>query len=321
MASCESKKLKVAIQMDNIDNINIASDSSYALLEGAERLEYDIYYYQPKDLHYSSGKVFANSWKINITPNSQKHYHKQQETTIDLKNDVDIILVRQDPPFDLAYQTSCHLLSLVGNDTLIVNNPVAIVNSPEKILPLSLCPEYMPATIISSDIGQIQDFHQKHQDIVIKPLYSFGGNGVVRITPDAQNLSSIVQMELELYNAPLIAQKFLPEIRQGDKRIILFDGEPVGAISRIPDEHDIRSNLCVGGSAQKTNLTKREYEICQKIAPYLRDNSLFFVGIDVIGDYLTEINSTSPTGIRAINQADHICLEDVFWEKLLKKYF
>ena len=237
---------------------------------------------------------------------------------MDLGADVDVILMRQDPPFDMAYITATHLLEHVHSETLVVNDPAEVRNAPEKLF-VTRFPDLMPPTLITSDRQAIEAFREEHKDIIVKPLYGNGGAGVFHLKPGDDNLNSLLELFTQLYREPVMVQRYLPEVRRGDKRIILIDGEPAGAVNRVPKEGEARSNLHVGGKAEKSALTEREKEICARIGPTLREKGLVFVGIDVIGDWLTEINVTSPTGLQEINGFDETCLEARIWDAIERR--
>lgn len=306
--------LQVAIQMDPIDSIDIDGDSSFVLALEAQKRGYKLYHYLPEHLSLIGGKVIARARLLTVQRKLGNHFTLGGFETIDLKK-IDVVLMRQDPPFDMAYITATHLLEHIHPETLVVNDPTHVRNSPEKIF-VTYFPELMPATLISRDPEQIISFRKKHKDIILKPLYGSGGAGVFHISPGNENLSSIIEMFTERNREPIIAQTYLPEVRNGDKRIILVDGTAVGAINRIPKDGEARSNMHVGGKAFQSILTKREKEICRIIGPALRDRGLIFVGIDVIGSYLTEINVTSPTGLQEINRYDDVCLEETIWDAI-----
>mgnify|MGYP000435064652 CR=1 FL=1 len=313
--------MKIIAQMDEIANFNINSDSTFAMLLEAQARGHEIFYYLPSELNFNvqNQEIFVEAKKILLQKKAGDFFKiaekKQQNLT-----DFDVILVRQDPPFDMNYITTTYLLEKIKDKVLILNNPSAIRDSSEKIFPTDF-PEICPPTLISCDIKEVKKFHQQHQEIILKPLYGRGGEGIILIKKDDLNLGSTFELLLKAYQTPIIAQKFLPEIKDGDKRIILVNGNVVGGIARVA-ENDTRSNLHVGGRAVKLNLSKRDLEICEIIGPELKKRGLFFVGIDVIGDYLTEINVTSPTGIPSINLLDGIRVEEIVIkeiEKMLEK--
>lgn len=304
--------LRVAIQMDPIETVNINADSSFVLALEAQKRGHDLYHYLPQDMSFKEGKISAHARRLKVRREHGNHYELGSYEDIDLST-FDIILMRQDPPFDMAYITATHMLEQLSDTTSVFNNPVEVRNAPEKIF-ITKFPELMPPTLISSHADDIEAFRRDYKDIVIKPLYGNGGAGVFHLKPDDENLTSLMEMFTEFYREPVIVQKYLPEVRQGDKRIILIDGKPAGAAMRIPADGEARANLHVGGAAEPSKLTAREEEICAAIGPDLKARGLVFTGIDVIGDYLTEINVTSPTLIQEINQFDNVCLESDLWD-------
>ncbi len=306
--------LTVAIQMDPMDGIDIDGDSSFVLALEAQTRGYALHHYLPRDLSLSSGRVIAQARPLEVRREKGNHFTLGAPEMIDLA-DVDVVLMRQDPPFDMAYITATHILEHVHPETLVVNDPIHVRNAPEKLF-VTHFDGIMPPTLITTDPGQIAAFREEHKDIIVKPLYGNGGAGVFHITPGDENLNSLIEMFTELYREPIIIQQYLPEVRAGDKRIILIDGKPAGAINRVPAEGEARSNMHVGGRAEQSKLTKREEEICEAIGPTLKQNGLIFVGIDVIGDYLTEINVTSPTGLQEIDRFDGACLEAGIWDAI-----
>lgn len=306
--------LTVAIQMDPIETIDINADSTFVLALEAQARGHKLYHYLPQSLGFHGGAVSARARSLEVRRMIGNHATLGNERLIDLSS-VDVVLMRQDPPFDMAYITATHLLEHIHPDTLVVNNPTAVRNAPEKLF-VTHFPDLMPPTLITSDKGQIDAFRETHKDIIVKPLYGNGGAGVFHITPDDENLNALMEMFTELYREPVIVQAYLPEVRNGDKRIILVDGAPVGAVNRIPPEGEARSNLHVGGTAARTELTEREQEICAAIGPTLKKQGLIFVGIDVIGDYLTEINVTSPTGLQEIARLDGTHIEPLIWDAI-----
>jgi glutathione synthase len=312
--------LKVAIQMDPVERINPAADSTFVLALEAEARGYRLYHYLPRDLNLAQGKLTANARPLKVSRAGGTPLALGTAEILDLAA-MDVILMRQDPPFDMAYITATHLLEHVSGKVLVVNDPVSVRNAPEKLFATHFT-GLMPETLISSDAGSIRAFREKHGDIILKPLFGNGGAGVFHLRPDDENLNALLEMFTQLYREPVMVQRYLPEIRQGDKRIILVEGEPLGAVLRVPAQGEARANLHVGGKAQKSPLSKRDRDICAAIGPRLRDLGLVFVGIDVIGDYLTEINVTSPTGIQEINKLEGVKLEAKVWdaiEKRLKK--
>jgi len=309
--------LKVAIQMDPIESIDIAADSTFLLALEAQKRGFKLYHYLPKNLTLNNGQLLVTANALKVRAKVGDHFTTGKPEQIDLAK-VDVILLRQDPPFDLAYITTTHLLEHVQQKTLVVNDPAHVRNAPEKLF-VTLFPDLMPPTLITSDLEQLQAFRAEHKDIIIKPLFGNGGAGVFHISPNDENFNSLLEVFGELYQEPLVIQRYEPAIRKGDKRIILVDGNPVGAFNRIPAKGDSRANLHVGGSAKKTKLTNREKYICKIIGPTLEKRGLVFVGIDVIGNYLTEINVTSPTGLQEINRFDGVRLESTIWDTILTK--
>jgi glutathione synthase len=309
--------LTVAIQMDPIDTIDITTDSTFVLAIEAQARGYKLYHYLPQDLALTNGSIFANARPLEVSLKLGDHFELGVQERIDL-TEVDVVLMRQDPPFDLSYITATHLLEHIHPKTLVVNDPAQVRNAPEKLF-ITHFPDLMPPTLITSNKKQILEFRTEYKDIIIKPLFGNGGAGVFHIKQDDENLNSLLEIFDKLYREPIIAQRYEPAVRDGDKRIILIDGEPVGALNRVPAMGESRSNLHVGGTAKKTTLTKREEEICQSIGPTLKKRGLVFVGIDVIGDYLTEINVTSPTCLQEINFFDGTKLESDVWDAILLK--
>jgi len=307
--------LRVAIQMDPIDSIDIEGDSTFVLGLEAQKRGHALFHYLPRDLTMVDGRVVAFARPMTLRREAGNHFDLGEGQWVDLAEDLDVVLMRQDPPFDMAYITATHLLEHVHPHTLVVNNPAEVRNAPEKLF-VNKFPDLMPPTLITSNKYQIDAFRAKHKDIIVKPLFGNGGAGVFHITPEDENLNSLIELFSELYREPIMVQAYLPDVRKGDKRIILVDGEPVGAVNRIPADGEARSNLHVGGQAAKSELTEREREICTRIGPDLKARGMIFVGIDVIGDYLTEINVTSPTGLQEINRFDGSCLEGDIWDAI-----
>ena len=306
--------LIVAIQMDPIDAIDINADSTFVMALEAQARGHSLYHYLPQDLVLNHGRVMAGARPLRVRRELGDHFTLGEQEWIDLAL-VDVVLMRQDPPFDMAYITATHLLEHVHPQTLVVNDPVHVRNAPEKLF-VTHFPKLMPPTLITSNAEQIMEFRKEHQDLIIKPLFGNGGAGVFHIGPDDENMNSLLEMFTELYREPIIIQRYEPAVREGDKRIILIDGKPAGAVNRVPAQGESRSNLHVGGSAQKTTLTSREREICEAIGPSLSERGLIFVGIDVIGDYMTEINVTSPTCLQEINNFDGVKLEVNIWDAI-----
>ncbi len=310
--------LAVAIQMDPIELVDIDADSTFALALEAQRRGHALLHYLPQDLVFRNHRLYARTRPLEVRRERGNHFTLGEAQMLDLAT-ADIVLMRQDPPFDMAYITATHLLEHIHPDTLVVNDPAHVRNAPEKLF-VTHFEGVMPPTLITTDRDEILAFRDEYKDIIVKPLFGNGGAGVFHVKPDDENLSSLLEMFTEMYREPIIIQKYLPEIRQGDKRIILVDGVPAGAVSRIPSEGEARANFHAGGAAQKTPLTRREREICEAIGPALSERGLIFVGIDVIGDYLTEINVTSPTGIQEINRLDNIQIEALIWDAIEKRY-
>ncbi|HEX6977781.1 MAG TPA: glutathione synthase [Alphaproteobacteria bacterium] len=306
--------LLVAIQMDPIEGINIDADSTFALALEAQARGYRLLHYLPQHLSFAHGKVRAKARALTVRREKGNHFTLGPYETVDLA-DTDVVLMRQDPPFDMAYITATHILEHIHPDTLVVNDPVHVRNAPEKLF-VTHFPDLMPPTLITSDPGEIAAFRDAHKDIIIKPLFGNGGAGVFHIPPADENLNALLEMFTSRSREPIIVQRYLPEVRDGDKRIILVDGQPAGAITRVPAAGEARANLHVGGKAMKTTLTPREREICAAIGPELSKRGLIFVGIDVIGDYLTEINVTSPTGIQEIDRFDGVKIEAQIWDAI-----
>ncbi len=303
--------MKVAIQMDPIGPINIDADSTFRIAEEAQARGHKLFYYTPDRLFYREGSVFARGWPLEVRRVKGDHYSLGDEAEVDLST-FDVVWLRQDPPFDMGYITTTHILDRIHPKTLVVNDPFWVRNYPEKLLVLDF-PDLTPPTLIARDLDTIRAFKATHGDIILKPLYGNGGAGVFRLGPQDRNLASLHELFSGINREPLIAQKFLPAVSKGDKRIILVDGEPVGAINRVPAEGETRSNMHVGGRPEKIGLTDRDREICARIGPLLREKGQVFVGIDVIGDWLTEINVTSPTGIQELERFDGTNIAEKIW--------
>lgn len=304
--------LKIAVQMDHINSIRIAGDTSFALCLAAAERGHELYHYTPDRLSMRDGVVSAALEPLQVRDIEGDHFTLGEAVHTDL-SEMDVILLRQDPPFDMNYITTTHLLERIHPKTLVVNDPAWVRNSPEKIF-VTEFPDLMPETLITKDLQEVLKFRREFGDIIIKPLYGNGGAGVFHLTTDDRNLTSLLEMFEQMYREPFIAQRYLKDVRSGDKRIILIDGEPVGAINRVPAESDARSNMHVGGRAEATELTEREKDICARIGPSLKERGFILVGIDVIGDYMTEINVTSPTGIREIKRFGGADIAQLFWE-------
>ena len=310
--------LAVAIQMDPIEAVDIDADSTFALaLEGQAR-GHGLYHYLPKDLSLKNSRVVAKVRPLEVRREPGNHASLGARVEVDLVT-MDIVMMRQDPPFDMAYITATHLLERIHPSTLVVNDPKHVRNAPEKLF-VTHFPELMPPTLITADMEEVHAFRAEHKDIIIKPLFGNGGAGVFHITPGDENLNALIEMFTQISREPLIAQAYLPEIRQGDKRIILIDGRAAGAINRVPRDGEARSNLHVGGTAMKAPLSARDKQICEAIGPSLKAQGLIFVGIDVIGDYMTEINVTSPTGIQEASRFDGTNLAGEIWDAVEERY-
>ncbi len=309
--------LKVAIQMDPIGPINIDADSTFRIAFEAQVRGHRLFYYTPDKLFYREGRVMARGWPLEVRREKDNHYTLGTEAEVDLA-DWDVVWLRQDPPFDMGYITTTHLLDMIHPATLVVNDPFWVRNSPEKLLVLNF-PQLTPPTLIARDLRTIRDFKRRHGDIILKPLYGNGGAGVFRLDPNDRNLASLHELFAGMNREPLIAQKYVPAVTKGDKRIILVNGEPVGAINRVPAEGETRSNMHVGGRPEKIGLTERDHEICAAIGPMLREKGQIFVGIDVIGDWLTEINVTSPTGIQELERFDGTNAAATIWDVIEAK--
>ena len=309
--------LKIAVQMDPIQRINIKGDSTFALLLEAQKRGHKLGYYTPDRLALLDGRLFATVESLAVRDQPGDHFTLDEPRRVELA-EFDVILLRQDPPFDLAYVTTTHLLERIHPKTLVVNDPAHVRNAPEKIF-VTEFPDLMPPTLLTRDMAEIRAFRAEHADIVMKPLYGHGGGAVFRITRDDLNFGSLFDMFSVTFREQWVVQKFLPAVKHGDKRIILVDGEFAGAVNRIPAADDLRSNMVRGGAAAATELTAREREICQRLGPALRARGLLFVGIDVIGDFITEINVTSPTGVRAIKNLGGPDIAALIWDTIEKK--
>ena len=322
-----ARHLKVAVQMDPIETINIDGDSSFALMLAAQKRGHVLWHYEVKHLTLREGmlkkgatreeRLFARARPVTLQRVRSDHYRFGEPSLLDLGT-MDVVLMRQDPPFDMAYITATHMLEHIHPKTLVVNDPASVRNAPEKLLVMHF-PELMPPTLVTWDIEAIRGFRATHKDIVVKPLFGNGGAGVFLIKHDDPNLNSLLEMHFSRSREPLMIQRYEPAVRQGDKRIILIDGIAVGAVNRVPAEGEARSNMHVGGRPEKVELTARDKEICERIGPTLREQGLIFVGIDVIGDYLTEINVTSPTGLQEIQRFDGTDLAAAIWDVIETK--
>ena len=312
------QKIKIALQMDPLEKLNLKGDTTFILGHEALKRGYEVYFYSVSDLTYKNGFVYANTKILDLAfRNGNEKFFYGKEKVLKLSY-FDVVLMRQDPPFNMSYITATHLLEKILSQTLVLNNPFHVRNAPEKIFVTEFS-KFMPKTIISRDPYEIIKFRKENKNIIIKPLYGNGGEGVFYIRENDTNFNVILESFLKSNEEQFITQSYIPEVKRGDKRIILIDGEVVGAINRIPASNENRSNMHVGGKPVKTSLNKNDKLICEAISPYLKNKGLFFVGIDVIGNYLTEINVTSPTGIREINQINKTKIEKIFWDKALKK--
>jgi glutathione synthase len=322
-----ARRLKVAVQMDPIESINIDADSTFALMLEAQLRGHALWHYEVRHMALHEGvkregarreeRLLVRARPVTVERKRGAHYRFGEIALLDLAT-MDVVLMRQDPPFDMAYITATHLLEHIQPGTLVVNDPAAVRNAPEKLL-VTHFPDLMPPTMITWDLEAIRGFRQEYQDIIVKPLFGNGGAGVFRIRPDDENLAALLEMHFSRSREPLMFQRYEPAVRKGDKRIILVDGEPVGAVNRVPAIGEARSNMHVGGRPEKSELTPRDREICAAIGPTLRDQGMIFVGIDVIGDWLTEINVTSPTGIQEIDRFDGINIAAAIWERIEAK--
>ena len=312
-----ARTLRVAVQMDPIASINIDGDSTFALMLEAQARGHALWHYHVRDLALVGGRVLAHAQPVEVRRVKGDHFTLGAPVELDL-GQVDVVLMRQDPPFDMAYITATHILEHIHPKTLVVNDPASVRNAPEKLF-VTHFPDLMPETLISADIRQIRRFRDKHADIILKPLFGNGGAGVFHVKPEDPNLNALLEMFTERSREPLVVQRYVPDVRKGDKRIILVDGVAMGAINRVPAAGEARSNMHVGGRPEPTTLTDREREICDAIGPELKKRGLIFVGIDVIGGYLTEINVTSPTGLQEIARFDGIHLERATWDAIEAK--
>ena len=309
--------LKIACQMDPIDRIDIRGDSTFALLLEAQRRGHELFYYTPPHLALDGAHLIARGHSLKVEDKIGDHYALSNPRKIDL-GDWDVVLLRQDPPFDMAYITTTHLLERIHPITLVVNDPASVRNAPEKVWVLEF-QDLMPPTMVTRNMEDVRDFQARHKDIIIKPLYGNGGASVFRIKPEDSNINSLVELFQTVFREPFMVQQYRPEVRAGDKRIILVDGEVAGAINRVPAEGETRSNMHVGGTPKPTELSERDKEICARLGPHLKARGLIFVGIDVIGPYLTEINVTSPTGIRQVKAFGGNDIAAMIWDSIEAK--
>jgi len=311
--------LTVAVQMDPLDSINIAGDSTFALMLSAQDRGHKLFHYSAEDLNYRDGRVWAKAHPVTVQRVVGDHFSVGEPVNLDLGDEADVVLMRQDPPFDLGYITATHLLERIADKTLVVNDPAQVRNAPEKVFVLDY-PQFMPPTLVTRSLDEARKFLAEHGAIVIKPLHGNGGKAIFKVESDGANLSALMEVFNMTWREPHMVQAFLPDVAKGDKRIVLIDGEVAGAINRLPGEGEIRSNLAVGGSAEKSVLTDKEREICAVLGPELKKRGLLFVGIDVIGGtWLTEINVTSPTGIVAISNFDGTDVAGMIWDAIEAK--
>lgn len=306
--------MKIAFQMDPIGDVDINADSSFRLAEEAQARGHSLFYYAPDHLSYQEGRITAKGHDFTVQRVQGAHAALGPQKEVDLAG-FDVVWLRQDPPFDMNYITSTHLLDRLSSHALVVNDPFWVRNYPEKLLVLDF-PDLTPPTTVARDLDTIKAFKHKHSDVILKPLYGNGGAGVFRLDANDRNLTSLHELFTGFSREPLIVQKFLPDVSNGDKRVILVDGEPVGAINRVPAAGETRSNMHVGGRPEKISLSERDLEICAAIGPLLKEKGQVFVGIDVIGDYLTEINVTSPTGIQELERFDGVNIAEKIWEAI-----
>jgi glutathione synthase len=311
--------LRVAVQMDPLETINIAGDSTFALMLGAQARGHTLYHYLAQDLTYQDGRLYAGAHEVSVQAVAGNHFTLGSFLILDLGSDVDVVLMRQDPPFDLGYITATHLLERIQGETLVVNDPAAVRNAPEKVWVLDFA-RFMPPTMVTRSLGAARKFLAEHGDVVLKPLHGNAGKAVFKISGDGANLSALMELFNATYREPHVLQAFVPDVTKGDKRIILIDGEFAGAVNRVPAAGDIRSNLALGGTAEAAELTDAEREICDSLGPDLKRRGLLFVGIDVIGGrWLTEINVTSPTGIVAVDKFNGTDSAALIWDAIERR--
>jgi glutathione synthase len=310
-------RLKVAVQMDPLEGVNIEADSTFALMEEAQARGHALFEYQPRQLGFREGKITAFAREVSVKRQKGDHFKADEPRALDLAG-VDVVLLRQDPPFDMAYITTTHLLEMLPPSVSVVNNPAAVRNAPEKLF-VARFSHLMPPTLIAHRKEDILAFRAVHRDLILKPLYGNGGAGVFHVPPENENLNALLEMFTQFYREPVIVQKYVAAVREGDKRIILVDGEAAGGFTRVPAKGEARSNLHVGGSAKKAELTPRDREICSAIGPELKARGLVFAGIDVIGDYLVEINVTSPTGIQELDRFNGTRTAAKIWDAIEAK--
>jgi len=311
--------LNVAVQMDPMESIGIAGDSTFAIMLAGQARGHRLFHYAAPDLNYADGRVWTNAHPVAVRRVEGDHFTFGDPVRVDLGSDIDVVLMRQDPPFDLGYITATHLLERIRHETLVVNDPVSVRNAPEKVLVLDFA-QFMPPTLVTRSLAETRAFQAKHGDIVVKPLHGNAGSAVFRVPADGANLASLVELFGDVWREPFMVQAFLKDVAKGDKRIVLVDGEIAGAINRIPGDGEIRSNLAAGGRAEAAVLTERELEICAALGPVLKARDLLFVGIDVIGgEWLTEINVTSPTGIVAIDRFNGTDTAGMIWDAIERR--
>ena len=311
--------LKVAVQMDPMEGLKIGGDSTFAIMLSAQARGHKLWHYEASGLTWRDGRLWASARQVTVQRVEGDHFRFGEDAMLDLGRDIDVVLMRQDPPFDLSYITATHLLERIESETLVVNRPGSVRDAPEKLFVLDYA-NFMPPTMITRDLGEVRAFLARHGDIVVKPLYGNAGNAVFRVGPDGANISALVELFNASWVEPFMVQAFIPAVAEGDKRIVLVDGEVAGAINRVPGKGEIRSNLAVGGSAVKADLSEREWEICRELGPELRRRGLLFVGIDVIGgEWLTEINVTSPTGIVSIDAFNGTDTAGAIWDAIERR--
>lgn len=310
--------MRIAVQMDPIEHVDVDADTTFALMEEAQARGAQLYVYQPEHLAWEEGRVLARARPVTVAHVQGEHAQLGEPVRLDLADDIDVVLMRQDPPFDMAYLTAAHILEFLKGQTLVLNDPFWVRSSPEKLVPL-LFAEHGPATLITRDVEAIRDFRERHGDIIIKPLFGNGGAGVFAMKQGDPNFSALLELFLTSSREPLIAQQFLPDVSKGDKRILLVDGKPVGAINRVPLKGEARSNMHVGGVAEPSDLDAADQSICDAIGPLLEERGLLLVGIDVIGGKLTEINVTSPTGVQELKRFSGVDTCSVFWDAVAER--
>ena len=310
--------LRVAVQMDPLETINIAGDSTFAIMLGAQARDHTLFHYSAGDLTYREGRIVAAARPVTVQRVAGDHHRFGDWQELDLADDIDVVLMRQDPPFDLAYITATHLLERLAGHTLVVNDPASVRNAPEKLFVLDYA-QFMPPTLITRRLEEARAFHAAHGEVVVKPLYGNAGSAVFHVGKTDANLAALTELFGQVWREPFMVQAFLPDVAKGDKRIVLIDGVAVGGVNRLPKPGEIRSNLAVGGKGAATELTPRELEICAAIGPELAKRGLVFVGIDVIAGYLTEINVTSPTGIVAIDAFNGTDTPALIWDAIERR--